>query len=125
MVLESCMCASGLSVVVGPLTSEMGDTGSFCTIFCSRAIGLTGWSCRVLEVSAPSLYENRVLVLSTPALVFPSWKIGGSVHFLAFPLPFDLGSGAECSSTRGVSGAICTGEMVLSVDAPQGDVESM
>ena len=53
-------------------------------------------------------------------LVWLSWKIGGSVHF--FFLPLDLGSGADCSPTRGVSGAIWTGGMALSVDAPQGDL---
>ena len=79
-------------------------------------------SCTVLRASVPSSYENKVLVLPSPALVWPSWKIGGSVHFCFLPLRLEFGVGADSWSTRGVSDAICTGGMALSVDVPQLEV---
>ena len=56
-------------------------------------------------------------------LAWLSWNIGGSVHF--FFLPLDLGSGADSPPTLEVSGAIWTGGMALSVDAPQEEVAEL
>lgn len=65
-----------------------------------------------------SSLTSRVSFSTAP--VWLSWKIGGSVHFFLL-LPLDFGIEADSPPTRGVSGAIWTGGMALSVDAPQGE----